>query len=72
MFLSRGLWRTNRQGVDHSLEAHIDLAAADNLGHVGGVVGLQQSNLQTFILEVSSALSEVEGGVVRGGVPGDT
>ena len=58
--------------MDHSLETHVDLSTADDLGHIGGVVGLEQGNLQTFILEVASALGEVEGGVVRGGVPGNT
>lgn len=61
---------THRQGVDHSLETHVDLSATDDLGHIGGVIGLKQSHLQTFILEVTSALGEVEWGVVRGCVPG--
>ena len=60
---------THRQGVDHGLETHVDLSATDDLGNIGRVVGLEQSNLQTFILEVASALGEIEGGVVRGGVP---
>ena len=55
--------------MDHGLEAHVDLAASDDLSHVGGVVRLEQGDLETFILEVTSGLSEVEGGVVRGGVP---
>jgi hypothetical protein len=57
------------KSVDHGLEAHVDLAAADNLGDIGGVIGLQQSNLEAFFLEVALALSEVQGGVVRGRVP---
>jgi hypothetical protein len=71
MFVSLRIGITNRQGVDHGLEAHVDLAAADDLGDIGGVIGLEQGNLQTFIFEVASALGEVEGGVVRGGVPVD-
>lgn len=63
---------THRQGVDHGLEAHVDLSATDDLGNIGGVIGLEQSHLQTFILEVASALGEVEGGVVRGCVPANT
>lgn len=66
LFLVRN---THRQGVDHGLEAHVDLAASDDLGDVGGVIGLEKSDLETFILEVASGLSEVEGGVVRGCVP---
>lgn len=60
---------THRQGVDHSLETHVDLAAADDLGYIGGVVRLEQSHLETFIFEVASGLGEVQGGVVRGRVP---
>jgi hypothetical protein len=55
--------------VDHGLETHVDLAAADDLSHIGGVVGLEQSHLEAFILEIASGLGEVEGGVVRGRVP---
>ena len=70
---SQTLWRaTHSQGVDHGLEAHVDLAATDDLSHIGGVIGLKQSHLQAFILEVASALGEVEGGVVRGCVPANT
>jgi hypothetical protein len=60
---------THRQGVDHGLEAHVDLAASNDLGDIGGVVGLEQSHFETFILEVASGLGEVERGVVRGRVP---
>lgn len=55
--------------MDHGLEAHVDLATSDDLGDIGGVIGLEQSDLETFILEVASGLGEVEGGVVRGRVP---
>lgn len=55
--------------MNHGLEAHVDLAASDDLGDVGGVIGLEESDLETFILEVASGLGEVEGGVVRGRVP---
>ena len=55
--------------MDHSLEAHVDLSATNDLGDIGGVVGLEQSDLEAFILEVASGLGEVEGGVVRGSVP---
>lgn len=60
---------TNRQGVNHGLETHVDLATADDLGDIGGIVRLQESNLQALILEVTTSLGEVKGGVVRGGVP---
>ena len=55
--------------MDHGLEAHVDLAASDDLGDIGGVIRLEQSDLETFILEVASGLGEVEGGVVRGRMP---
>lgn len=29
------------QSMDHGFEAHIDLSTADDLGHVGRVIGLQ-------------------------------
>lgn len=55
--------------MDHGLKAHVDLAATNDLSDIGGVIGLQQSNLQAFFLEVTLALSEVQGGVVRRRVP---
>lgn len=55
--------------MDHGLEAHVDLAASDDFSHIGRVIGLQESDLEALILEIASRLSEVEGGVVRGGVP---
>jgi hypothetical protein len=55
--------------VNHSLETHVDLAAADDLGDIGGVIGLKESDLEALLLEVAAGLSEVQGGVVRGGVP---
>ena len=60
---------TYSKGMDHRLEAHVDLAASDNLGHVGRVIGLQERNLQALILEVSPRLSEIQGGMVGGSVP---
>ena len=55
--------------MDHGLEAHVDLAATNDLSDIGGVIGLQQSDLQAFFLEVTLALSEVQGSVVRRRVP---
>lgn len=55
--------------MNHSLEAHVNLAAADDLGDIGGIIGLEESNLEALFLEVALALSEVQGGVVRGRVP---
>lgn len=60
---------THCQGVNHRLEAHVDLAATNDLSHIGGVIRLKQGNLEAFIFEVTSSLGEVEGGVVRGRVP---
>lgn len=60
---------TYGQCVNHSLEAHVDLAAADDLGHVGGVIRLEESDLEALVLEVATGLGEVERSVVRGGVP---
>lgn len=55
--------------MDHGLEAHVDLAAADDLGDIGGVIRLEESDLEALILEVATGLGEVQGGVVRGSVP---
>lgn len=60
---------TYSKGMDHRLEAHVDLAAPDNLGHVGRVIGLQERNLQALILEISPRLSEEQGGMVGSSVP---
>jgi hypothetical protein len=57
------------KSVNHSLEAHVDLAATDDLGNIGGVVGLKESNLEALILEVTLGLSEIQGCVVRRSVP---
>lgn len=57
--------------MNHSLEAHVDLPAADDLGDIGGVIGLQESDLQVLVLEVAAGLGEVQRGVVRGGVPSE-
>lgn len=45
--------------MDHSLEAHVNFAAADDLGDIGGVIGLQESNFKALFLEVALALGEV-------------
>jgi len=58
--------------VNHGLEAHIDLATTNDLSDIGRVIGLQQGNLEAFVLEVATRLSEVQRGVVRGGVPRET
>lgn len=55
--------------MNHSLEAHVDLAAADDLGDIGRVIRLEESDLEALIFEVAAGLGEVQGCVVRGGVP---
>lgn len=52
-------------GVDHGLCAHVDFTAADDLGHVGGVVGLEDGYLDAFFLV--EALAGMEGEGLRGG-----
>lgn len=64
-----GFDNTHSQGVDHGLEAHVDLAATDDLGDIGRVVGLQESNLQVLILEVTLGLGQIQGSVVWRRVP---
>lgn len=50
--------------MNHSLEAHVDLAAADDLGYAGWVVRLQDSHFEAFVFEVASRLCEVYGDVI--------
>lgn len=64
-----GIEVTYGQSVDHGLEAHIDFAATDDLGHIGGIVGLEKSHLQTLIGEVALGLGQIQRGMVRGSVP---
>lgn len=64
-----GTENTHSKGVNHSLEAHINLAAANDLSDIGGVVGLKESNLEVLFLEETLGLSQIQGGVVRRGVP---
>jgi hypothetical protein len=50
---------TYSKGMNHSLEAHVDFAAADDLRDIGGVIGLEQSDLEAFFLEEALALGQV-------------
>lgn len=60
---------THSKGVNHGLVAHVDLATADDLSDIGGVIGLQKSNLEAFFLEVTLGVSQIQGGVVWRRVP---
>jgi hypothetical protein len=42
--------------MNHSLEAHVDFAAANDFGDIGGIIRLEQSDLEAFFLEESLAL----------------
>jgi len=55
--------------VDHGLEAEIDFTTANDFGDIARVVGLEESNLEAFLCEVTLGLSEVDRGVVGGGMP---
>lgn len=55
--------------MDHGLETHVDLAAANDLSDIGRVVGLKQSNLEALFIEETLGLSQIQGGVVRRSVP---
>lgn len=55
--------------MNHGLVAHVDLATADDLSDIGGVIGLEQSNLEAFFLEVTLGVSQIQGGVVWRRVP---
>lgn len=60
---------THSKGVDHGLVAHVDLATADDLSDIGGVIGLEKSNLEAFFLEVTLGVGQIQGGVVWRRVP---
>ena len=62
-------WITHSQSVNHGLEAHVHFPTSDDLGYIGGIVGLQKGNLQALILKISPSLSQVQGGMVRGRMP---
>jgi len=55
--------------MDHRLEAEIDLARSDDLSDITRIIGLEKSDLDAFILEVSLALSKIKGSVVWRSVP---
>lgn len=55
--------------MDHGLETHVHLAATDNLSHIGRVVGLEDGDLDAFLVEVALGLSEIQGDMVRRRLP---
>lgn len=55
--------------MDHGFEAHVDLAAANDLGHIRGVIGFEQSDFQAFVLEIAFTLGEVDRSMVRSSMP---
>ena len=55
--------------MDHGLEAHVDFAAANDLGHIGRIVRLQDGNFDALFLEVAPGLSDIERGMVWRSVP---
>lgn len=57
--------------MDHRLETHVHLAAADDLRHVGGVIRFQDGDLDSLIFEVALGVRQVERDVVWGCVPGE-
>lgn len=50
---------TDSKSMDHGLEAEVDLLASNDLGDIRRVIGLEDSNLDTLVLEVSLLLGEV-------------
>ena len=55
--------------MNHGLEAHVDLTAANDLSDIGRVIGLKQSNLEALFVEEPLGLSQIQRGVVRRSVP---
>lgn len=55
--------------MNHSLEAHVNLAAADDLSHIGRVIRLQNSNLEALFLEKTLAVGKVQRRMIGRRVP---
>lgn len=55
--------------MDHGLKAHVHLATTNNLRHIGRVIWLENSHLQTLVLEVTLGMGQVQRSVVGGRVP---
>jgi hypothetical protein len=55
--------------MDHGFQSHVHFTAANDLSHVRRVIGLQQGNVDAFILEITLGLGKVDRGMVRGCVP---
>lgn len=55
--------------MNHSLASDVDFAGSDNLRDVGWIIRFENCHLDSLSGEISSFLSEVNGDVVRGGVP---
>ena len=55
--------------MDHSLEAHVDLAATNDLRHIGRIIRLQDSDIDAFLLEITLGLGKVKRRVIRRRVP---
>lgn len=55
---------TNSQGVDHGFEAQVDLTGANDLSDIRGIIGLEERNFDSFVLEIALRLGEVERSVV--------
>lgn len=45
--------------MDHGLEAHVDLAAADDLCDVAGVIGFEDGDFDAFVGEESKLLGQI-------------
>ena len=55
--------------MDHGFETHVHLSTADDLGHIGGIIGLQESYFDALLLEVTLCLGKVQRSVVWRCVP---
>jgi hypothetical protein len=50
---------TYSKGMNHSLEAHVNFTAANDLRDIGGIIRFKQSDLEAFFLEKALALGQV-------------
>lgn len=56
-------------GVNHRLETHVDPTGSNHLCHIGRIVWFENSDGDSFLLEVSLGLGKEERSMVRGSFP---
>lgn len=55
--------------MNHGLETHVDPTGSNHLSYIGRIVGFENSDGDSFLLEVTLGLGKEERSVVRGSFP---